>query len=186
MGVPDVITFQEDGGPLSMGHQGEPLHFQGRTYPTAEHLFQCLKTTSLKDHQLVMSRPTPEEARAQGQRLIHMRLDWLKVQIPALQLVIDTKFRPGRAESGHLLATEDAMLVHVGNERWRGMDLSSIPLREEGDEADVWHLGTGLNWLGRLMMARRAELIASTADILDHLDDMLWQYVRWTPPTTDR
>jgi predicted NAD-dependent protein-ADP-ribosyltransferase YbiA (DUF1768 family) len=184
MGLPEVVLVGSDYDwePLTMGFQGQPLHFQGRTYPTAEHLFQCLKTTGRKDHDLIMSRATPDEARAQGVRLIRMRQDWWKVREAALALVLAVKFAPGRSEVVRLLETGDALLVHTGD-AWRGVTVAAVP--GEGQPDEVWHLAGGLNWLGRLLMARRAEL-ASGVDSgrLAHAQESLWKFVRWTPPAS--
>jgi predicted NAD-dependent protein-ADP-ribosyltransferase YbiA (DUF1768 family) len=185
MGLPEVILIEADHAfePLCMGYQGQPLHFQGRTYPTAEHLFQCLKTTTRKDHDLIMSRATPEEARAQGVRLIRMRQDWWMVREVALALVLAVKFVSGRNEVARLLETGDALLVFTKGDRWMGVDVAGVPM-SEGHEDEAWHLAEGLNWLGRLLMSRRAELASGVdAGRLAHAQESLWRYVRYVPPT---
>ena len=183
MGLPEVILIEGDIAfePLCMGYQGQPLHFQGRTYPTAEHLFQCLKTTTRQDHDLIMSRATPDEARAQGVRLLRHRQDWWKVREVALALVLAVKFAPDRSEVARLLETGDALLVCARSDRWLGVDLAGVPM-SEGHEEEAWHLAEGLNWLGRLLMARRAELVSGVeAGRLAHAQESLWRYVRYQP-----
>jgi predicted NAD-dependent protein-ADP-ribosyltransferase YbiA (DUF1768 family) len=186
MGLPEVILISEDEPdwePLAMGYPGQPLHWGPYAFPTAEHLFQSLKCTRPGDVKLLLSRPTAAEARSQGQRFVHMRQDWRYVQEAALRLVLAIKFYPGRPEVARLLETGDALLVHASFERWRGVDvLAALPGTDDEMES-AWPRATGLNWLGTLLMARRAELVAQVgADVLDHQRAALWDYVRWQPP----
>ena len=200
MGLPEVISYFDDfEGPntwaaLSNFYQGEPIRFGPYVFPTGEHFFQGLKATGKRDLLKVIATPTPGAAKAEGKHTLRLRPDWERVKYDAMRLVLACKFFPGREESGVLLATEDALLVEGntwGDVTW-GVDLKAArkanPREEPWDPGEPWHLAPGRNWLGTLLMARRAELIglAGQADILAAQRDSIWRHVRYVPPTPDR
>lgn len=157
--VPTVISWFDDFGGhnpyayLSNFYMGEPIVWRGASYPTGEHLFAALKTTNLADHEKIRKATGPAAAKSTG-RTIDLRPDWEQVKYDAMVLVLALKFTLERAEGQWLLDTGDALLVegtHWGDTVW-GVDLS--------DWADPPWRRFGRNWLGRLLMARRAELRA--------------------------
>jgi ribA/ribD-fused uncharacterized protein len=95
-------------------------------------------------------RSAPSQAKALGRSREHpLRPDWEIVKLDVMAAVIRAKFAPGRDEAERLLATGTRMLVegtYWGDDVW-GVDI---------DQTE--HLPRGRNWLGTLLMARRAEL----------------------------
>lgn len=206
MGVPDIISYFDDfeganeWSALSNFHQGAPLHFGPYVFPTGEHMFQALKATTKRELQLVLSRPTPAEAKAQGKRLLRLRPDWERVKYDVMRLVLWCKFRPGREEHGVLLATGDALLVEGttwGDRVW-GVDLKAGRKEWERrkpelvgdtwDRGEGWLHAPGRNWLGTLLMARRAELYAEAGfpGCMDAMYDEMAQFIRWQPVEPDK
>jgi ribA/ribD-fused uncharacterized protein len=159
---PTVISWFDDFGGhnpyayLSNFYIGEPIMWRGASYPTGEHLFAALKAATTSDHETIRNAPGPAAAKTTG-RSIDLRPDWELVKYDAMVLVLALKFTLERAEGQWLLGTGDALLVegtHWGDTVW-GVDLS--------DWADLPWQRFGRNWLGRLLMARRAELRAEAA-----------------------
>jgi ribA/ribD-fused uncharacterized protein len=151
-----------------------PLAFHGRTYASGEHMFQAFKATGKADHERIAGMATPGEARAEGKHLLRMRGDWERAKYDVMRLVLLSKFRPGREEGPLLLATGDALLIEGsmwGDQVW-GVDLKegratyerrhAIQLGWEAGEG--WEDAPGRNWLGVLLMARRAELLFEQRD----------------------
>lgn len=175
MGDPAVISyFDSFEGPneyafLSNFWQGAaPLHFKGRTYATGEHMFQAFKARNRHDHEVIAASPSAAEAKANGRHLLRLRPDWERVKYDVMRLVLATKFAKGREEAPLLLATGDALLIEGtqwGDRVW-GVDLKAArKALENMGEGPVWQPGEGWevapgrNWLGVLLMARRAELV---------------------------
>lgn len=186
MGDPSVISwfddFPADGEQpgnayrfLSNFYVGfEPIKFHGRLYRSGEHMFQAFKARTKADHDMVVGSATPAEAKANGKRMLRLRPDWERVKYDVMRLVLAMKFRPGREECALLLATGDALLVegtHWGDQVW-GVDLKKgreAFARRSGaelawEEGEGWEDAPGRNWLGALLMTRRAELVFWTRD----------------------
>lgn len=181
MGDPDVIsTFDTFDGPhpyafLSNFYVGaQPLMFRGLPFLSGEHLFQAFKARNAADRETIRMSPTPAEAKANGRHMLRMRPDWERVKYDAMRLVLTVKFQRLREEGPLLLATGDALLIEGttwGDRVW-GVDLKAGRKRvaEEGagglgldgpwEPGEPWQESPGRNWLGVLLMARRAELYA--------------------------
>jgi len=178
MGTPAVIsyfdTFEGDNewAFLSNFYVGQPIIARPYTYLTGEHMFQAYKATSKEDHLRVVASPTPGEAKANGKHLLRLRLDWEMVKYDVMRLVLAYKFTLERDEGHRLLETGDALLVEGttwGDRVW-GVDLKegvkaatrSHPhgVAALDEPAHAWAYAPGRNWLGALLMARRAELRA--------------------------
>lgn len=159
---PQVIAWFDDfSGPnewsfLSNFYVGEPLVSLPYEYQTGEHMFQAYKATTGTQHREIARAIDPGEAKRLGKSGA-LRQDWEVVKYDVMRLVLATKFRMERAEGALLLATGDALLVegtHWGDRVW-GVDLR---IGRQSQVAD--HRAPGRNWLGVLLMARRAELRA--------------------------
>lgn len=136
---------------LSNGFVGEPftMHvmFEGmgadRIYPTSEHAFQAGKAVTWHDHDWVLTaaRPFgPDGAKQRGRRVASPL--WNERKLAVMRNVLDHKFAERSLMAYRLLETQEAELVE-GND-W-------------GDH--YWGVdGYGDNWLGTLLMARRAVL----------------------------
>jgi ribA/ribD-fused uncharacterized protein len=139
---------------LSNFYVGSPINFDGDDYPTGEHLFASLKTTDPDARERIRGAATPGDAKRLGRKVL-LRPNWELLKYDAMRLVLRLKFAVDRPEAELLLQTHDALLVEgtYWNDRCWGVDL-----RPYAPEASV-----GRNWLGTLLMARRAELRAHVA-----------------------
>lgn len=139
---------------------GEPLHDGYREYPTGEHMFAAYKTRDRVQHDRIASAVDCNEAKALG-RACNLRHDWEIVKYDVMRFVLSLKFTLDRQEGLRLLETGDALLVEGtfwGDRVW-GVDLT------KDRHADPQQR-PGRNWLGTLLMARRAELRAEYAGIV--------------------
>jgi ribA/ribD-fused uncharacterized protein len=133
---------------LSNGHEGAPfpiIAMVEREYLTGEHAYQAMKATTWDDHDFVRMalKPFgPDGAKKRG-RSIRCWPDWEARKYDAMRVVLDYKFATGSEMARRLLDTGDAELVE-GND-W-------------GDTCWGVSGGQGRNWLGTLLMARRAVL----------------------------
>lgn len=167
----DFGTPDNDFRFLSNFYIGEPIVYAGDEYMTGEHLFQAMKAITERDEEKVRKAKSPGEAKKLGRRL-QLRPDWEEVKYDVMAIVVRHKFARDRAEAKMLLDTGDALLMEGtfwGDQVW-GIDLS-LP---------TW---PGRNWLGTLLMARRAELRADkdgraiTLDVYDgHVKAAAWHF----------
>lgn len=131
---------------LSNFYEGDPLTMGQLTFATGEHMFAAFKAARRSDFEAVCRADSPGAAKHIG-RLCELRSDWEAVKYDVMRAVIAVKFEPERNEGEWLLNTGNAMLVEGTdwNDRVWGIDN---------------HTGFGRNWLGTILMARRAELAA--------------------------
>lgn len=112
---------------------------------TVEHAFQAAKAHDPELAQRVLTAPTPTDAKRMA-RAMPLRLDWETVKLGMMRELLRLKFAHGSALAAQLLSTGDVLLVEGntwGDRFWGAVD------------------GQGHNWLGHLLMARRAELRAA-------------------------
>jgi ribA/ribD-fused uncharacterized protein len=190
MGDPVVISYFDDFEGenewrfLSNFYVGAPLAYRSRTYRTGEHMFQAFKAVNAADHDMINAGVTPGEAKANGRHYLRLRPDWERVKFDVMRIVLRTKFAPGREEYALLAATGDALLVEGtqwGDRVW-GVDLKKgrqklqerlyvndghasqtgphEPSPAAWEPGEGWEDAPGRNWLGVLLMARRAEIVA--------------------------
>lgn len=204
MGLPEVISYFDDfeganeWAALSNFYQGAPIRVGPYAFATGEHFFQAMKARTGRDFRKIVACATPGEAKAEGQHLLRLRPDWEMVKYDVMAWVLSLKFSSGREEARVLLATGDALLVEGttwGDRVW-GVDLKAgrkltakTAEREAGGApwgpGEPWEMSPGRNWLGRLLMARRAELVAAMkGNAFDYTE--VAEYARWKPPTVDR
>lgn len=180
MGDPAVISWFDDFEGdnewrfLSNFYVGAPLAYRSRFYLSGEHMFQAFKARNVADHDMINKAASPGEAKANGRHYLHLRMDWERVKFDVMRVVLRTKFQQGREEAGLLLATGDALLIEgtMWDDRVWGVNLKEgrkkLQARLESRNAPVhefepgegWQDAPGRNWLGVLLMARRAELLA--------------------------
>jgi ribA/ribD-fused uncharacterized protein len=148
--------FGDPGNPnkfLSNFYPGTPLQIRGFSFRTGEHAFQAMKATTQAEARRIEAAPNPSSAKALGRSAL-LRKDWEAVKYDAMMVVLRTKFTLKRAEGKMLLDTGNQYLVEGtfwGDQVW-GVAL------EDGHRS--WPRSPGRNWLGTLIMARRAELVA--------------------------
>ena len=68
-----------------------PVEYKGKIYPTAEHLFQALKTKNKKVRNNIRRASSPGEAKKLG-RTIRLRDDWEEVKDKLMFMVVRLKF----------------------------------------------------------------------------------------------
>ncbi len=152
---------------LSNFYAGEPLRVSvlpGVSFRTGEHLFAALKARDSEGFYSVVDAEDPNDCKSAG-RSLSLRTDWERVKYDAMRLVLALKFTLEREEGQKLLATGDALLVEGtfwGDTVW-GVDLTTPLSDDDEDPAKVDY--PGRNWLGTLLMARRAELRAEQAGV---------------------
>ncbi|MFB4275780.1 NADAR family protein [Nonomuraea sp. MTCD27] len=120
------------------------------TYSTGEHAFNAAKTVNLAERAAILAAPTPGEAKRLGRRAT-LRPGWdEQIRYAAMRMVLEAKFTPGSRAGAVLLSTGDATLVE-GN-RWHDQHWGDCRCGRAACSR------SGANWLGALLMARRAEL----------------------------
>ena len=117
----------------------------GIQYPTVEHYFQAHKALDLDVRALVASARTAAQAKSLG-RSLRLRSDWDGVKLDVMRCALAHKFAERTFLAQLLCQTGDAYL-REGN-YW-------------GDRYWGFSKGQGQNWLGHLLMARRAELVST-------------------------
>lgn len=123
------------------------IMYQDVIYPTLEHAYQAQKTLD-EDLRLAIAatpRQLPGRAKRAGARLL-LRPDWEAVRVSVMYELLKLKYQLGTDLAARLLETGNADLVE-GN-TW-------------GDRFWGVFAGEGQNWLGRLTMLVRAELVSS-------------------------
>jgi ribA/ribD-fused uncharacterized protein len=161
--TPELIAWFDDFNDihefvaLSNFYEGEPLFVPivGFTVPTGEHAFAAMKAfKNGVDGQLerIVNAASPGEAKALGQTC-KLRPDWEAVKYDVMMAVLRAKFTLDRVEGEVLLSTGNALLIEgtYWDDRVWGVSLFS-------DRSPL--TAPGRNWLGTLLMARRAELKA--------------------------
>lgn len=173
-----ISAFTGEWAALSNFYVGEPLRFRGRAYASGEHMFQAFKAQTRGDHEMLAASASPAEARANGKHMLRLRPDWERVKYDVMRLVLAMKFCEPREERTILLATGDALLVEGstwGDRVWgvdlkKGREAVGAHRTEVVDPAawepgEGWEAAPGRNWLGALLMVRRAELYAESRGV---------------------
>ncbi|KAI0254487.1 DUF1768-domain-containing protein, partial [Lactifluus subvellereus] len=146
-----------DTSPICFYHRRKPffeftnfsLHsveYEGKIYPTAEHLFQALKfmTTdpALAEH--IRTQPTARAARTEaGSRRAYQRQDWFDVNVEAMDAVLYAKF------------------TQHGDLREKLLGTGMRELIEDSPDDSFWGIGRdgqGRNELGKALMRLRGRL----------------------------
>lgn len=119
-----------------------PIIWEGHEYATVEHAYQAAKTLNLEEKEDIRLAPTAAIAKRLG-RQAKVRSNWDTVKVGVMRELLARKFAVGSVLSSLLLDTKDEELKE-GN--WWG--------------DTFWGVcnGKGENWLGKLLMERRAIL----------------------------
>ncbi|KIK98136.1 hypothetical protein PAXRUDRAFT_824207 [Paxillus rubicundulus Ve08.2h10] len=125
----------------------DPVEYQGKRYPTSEHLFQSLKfldhRPELAEHIRTCSN-RPRVVFDETHRFNpEVRPDWLRVRIETMDMVLWHKFTQNEHLKEELLSTGDAELV------------------EDSDKDAFWGVGpdgNGENQLGKALQRLREKL----------------------------
>ena len=139
--MPVIDSFTREHSFLS-NFYSHPIEVFGAVFPTAEHAFQWAKCTDENDKALIQGAASPNEAKRRGRR-VQLRADWEDVKIDIMRQVLKAKFADLELAQ-QLRTTGDATLIEGNN--W-------------GDAFWGVHNGRGQNWLGKLLMEIRANLV---------------------------
>lgn len=126
---------------------GDPVEFM-----TGEHAFQAMKCNHIgggTDFSAITHAHDPSTAKALG-RSCDLRPDWEQVKYDVMCAVVRSKFTLQREEGVRLLETGDKLLVEG---TWWKDTVWGVDLKDRSRYQ-------GRNWLGTILMARRAELRA--------------------------
>jgi ribA/ribD-fused uncharacterized protein len=136
-----IIFRKEDleYGFLSNFHPSPIRYTDNHVYPTAEHLYQTLKTLDEGERQIIRACRTPNDARKMG-RQITLRPGWEDIKIIEMATVVLMKFNQNPPLWEKLMKTGDRPLVEWAP--WDGF---------WGTGRD----GKGLNVLGKLLVKVR-------------------------------
>lgn len=146
-----ILKFQDDSGQHTFLSNFYPSPIQAVLgnrfddiiiYPTVEHYFQAQKSLDIVYQKSVAEAASPGKAKRLG-RKVTLRPDWETVKYDVMRVGVSAKFYEGTELAQMLLDTGDAYLVEGntwGDKVWGKVD------------------GQGSNWLGIILMARRAEL----------------------------
>ena len=143
-----IAFFTGDYDFLSNFYQHE-MTIRSYSYSTMEHYFQASKCRFAVDAKSIRRARSPREAKRLGRQVL-MREDWEVIKLHVMLSGLRKKFASPRTDLGErLLATGDALLIEGnswGDQYW-GANYNL--------ETNKY---TGQNWLGSLLMVRRAEL----------------------------
>jgi ribA/ribD-fused uncharacterized protein len=118
------------------------VYIEGKPYPTLEHAYQASKASTEEEKELIRRARTPMEAKKLGRALI-LPEGWENGRVELMRRLVRSKFEnPLLREL--LLLTGDAELIQDNkwNDRFWGV------CRGEGE-----------NWLGKILMEVRQEII---------------------------
>lgn len=142
----DILEFQGEHRWLSNFWPAQVV-LDGVIFPSIEPAYQAAKTHPSQRE--AFRRCTAGQAKKLG-RTVEMRADWAQVKVPTMRSLIEQKFAPGTELGKKLKATGDGKIVegnHWGDTFWGG------------------YRGRGQNWLGRLLVERRATLQAPNMEV---------------------
>ncbi|KAI0266410.1 hypothetical protein BC834DRAFT_874448 [Gloeopeniophorella convolvens] len=127
-----------------------PVEYDGRVYPTAEHLYQAFKffSTSPATAEHIRTLPSPRAAQQEAKRHISkQRRDWMEANMSVMDEVLAAKFAQHRSLRHLLRNTGSRELIEDSPIDW------------------FWGIGsdnTGRNELGKALMRLRERLQAKS------------------------
>jgi len=123
--------------------------YEEEKYKSVEHAYVAAKTTDLKTRETIRNFETPAEAKKFG-RQIELRDDWDKIKLNVMENLLRQKFHRGSELAQKLMKTWGYDLIEGNN--W-------------GDI--FWGIcdGKGKNYLGKILMRIRGELIMGEKDV---------------------
>lgn len=151
MAHPSVIDrFADDYHFLSSFYM-KKLEYQGVIYKSAEHAYQAMKALKAEERQQIRLAPTAAQAKRLGRKCDSNVEQWDRSKFEIMRAILRQKFKADSVLADQLLATGTKMLIEGNdwNDQYWGM---------------IWNPHTrswlGSNYLGMLLMTRRAELQA--------------------------
>lgn len=124
------------------------IFYDGKVYPSSEHLYQALKTHDLENREKVRLCSTPLQAKRLGYK-IKIRPDWESIKFDCMVKMLLLKFKQNRNLLLDLLGTGERLLIE-GN-TWHDNEWGSCVCYRCLDK-------NGKNLLGRALMLVRSIL----------------------------
>ncbi|KAH7885668.1 hypothetical protein F5I97DRAFT_1829656 [Phlebopus sp. FC_14] len=122
----------------------DPVEYQGKTYPTSEHLFQTyMEYPNISFYRIALSWPSISERARKDLEWFSMRLTDSAQRIQMMDVVLYHKFTQNKHLRSELLSTGDSELV------------------EDSDKDAFWGIGpngNGENQLGKALQRLRSKL----------------------------
>lgn len=120
------------------------LNWQGKIWPSAEHIYQAMKTKDKEQQEVIRSLSSPTKAKQAGSKLI-LRPLWEQFKVAFMYTIVREKFKQHVNLRQLLLTTGDEELVEGNNwgDTYWGRELST---------------GIGNNYLGQILMEVRSVL----------------------------
>jgi ribA/ribD-fused uncharacterized protein len=127
-----------------------PILLDGKRWPTTEHYFQAQKFAGTKQEERIRKAESPMKAARMGRsRKYRLRKRWDSVKVDVMRKALYAKFTQHQELRDLLLSTGEATLVeHTENDSFWG---------DGGD-------GSGKNWLGKLLMELRKQIVNEESD----------------------
>ncbi len=122
--------------------------YEDITYPSTEHYYVAMKTTNTTLRKEISLVPTAGKVKRFGREKIKLRPDWDDVRLQVMEFALRQKFSNTELKN-KLLATGDSELIEGNN--WHDVFFGICSCDKCGN--------TGQNYLGRLLMKIRSELI---------------------------
>lgn len=139
-----IIEFKGEHAFLSNFYAAD-LVWQNILWPTSEHAYQGAKTLDAQSRINIANLGSPGQAKRAGKTLT-LRPDWESIKYDIMYDIVRTKFIQNYDLARALLDTGD-VLLEEGN-TWNDRIWGVCPPGS----------GNGNNWLGKILMAVRAEL----------------------------
>ena len=89
---------------------GIEIYYDDKIYPTAEHLYQALKTEDKIEQEKIRISPSASKAKRLGRR-VTLRRDWEAIKETMMLIVIKAKFLQNKELGQQLLKTRDWTLI---------------------------------------------------------------------------
>lgn len=84
--------------------------YEGKVYPTSEHMFQAYKAKDIEMRSWVRNAPGPGIAKSRGQR-VDMRDDWKEIRQMIMSKAVKLKFQQNAEIMELLIDTGDQLLI---------------------------------------------------------------------------
>lgn len=154
--TPQGIFFHSESSYLSNFYPS-PIWAEGKAYPTAEHRYQALKCKmagEIETMKRVIAAPSPLDAKRIADQIIE-NAEWRSKREEVMQQAITEKFAQNNELAKKLINTGNAKLFEATSNSFFGIG-ATLHSREVRDMSFK-----GLNKLGDLLQAKRAELVSS-------------------------
>ena len=142
MSIKPIDSFRGANSFLS-NMSSSPFKVGQTEYPTVEHFYQAMKTDIPEERAKILAARTASEAKRIG-RTVKLRKNWSKIQIEVMDTALRAKFQQNPELKKKLIDTGEAELIE-GN-TWNDKFWGVVN-------------GEGTNWLGKLLMQIRKDLM---------------------------